>query len=131
MEDFSYLIFVDSSGPVHVRELTPKDFYLAQILRNEEKSLLPLAVKLIKNPESLEKLSSAKFRKVIDWISEHIFTGNIFSVENWMEVSFHLCKQRWDQSIDWLETQPMSKIHLMLQIYKNHVDEQEKMMKKR
>jgi hypothetical protein len=47
-----------------------------------------------------------------------------------MEVSYHLCKQRWDQSMDWLETQPMSKIQTMIEIVKKHAEEQEKQMNK-
>jgi hypothetical protein len=41
-----------------------------------------------------------------------------------------LCKQRWDQSLDWLEAQPISKILTMIQIVKNYAEEQEKQMKK-
>lgn len=33
--------------------------------------------------------------------------------------------------MEWLESQPMSKIQLMLQIYQNYVDEQDKLMKKK
>jgi hypothetical protein len=51
-------------------------------------------------------------------------------VENWLEVSFHLCKQRWDSSVDWLETQPMSKIFAMLDIVKSHVESQNDEIKK-
>jgi hypothetical protein len=47
-----------------------------------------------------------------------------------MEISFHLCKQRWDQSMDWLETQPISKITLMIDILKQFAEKQEDEMKK-
>jgi hypothetical protein len=46
-----------------------------------------------------------------------------------MEVSFHLCKQRWDQSMDWLENQPMSKIRVMISVLENYAEEQERLMK--
>lgn len=52
------------------------------------------------------------------------------SVENWLEIAFHLNKQRWDQSIDWLEAQPMSKIKTMIEINKKFADEQEAQVKK-
>lgn len=61
---------------------------------------------------------------------DNVFSDSILTVENWMEISFHLCKQRWDQSVDWLETQPMSKIKLMIDIVKKHGDQQEAELKK-
>ena len=63
-------------------------------------------------------------------MGETLLNQNILTVENWMEVSYHLCKQRWDSSMDWLETQPMSKIQTMIEIVKKHAEEQEKQMKK-
>jgi hypothetical protein len=67
---------------------------------------------------------------VFKWVSETILDKNILTVENWLEIGYHLCKQRWDSSIDWLEEQPMSKVQTMIQIIKNHAEEQEKEMKK-
>jgi hypothetical protein len=64
------------------------------------------------------------------WVSENILNENVLTVENWLEVAYHLCKQRWDSSVDWLEEQPMSKIQAMIQIVKNHAEEQEKEAKK-
>jgi hypothetical protein len=59
-------------------------------------------------------------------VSENVLKDNIFLVEDWLELSFHLCKQRWDSSMDWLETQPMSKIHHMSDITKRFAEEQAK-----
>jgi hypothetical protein len=47
-----------------------------------------------------------------------------------LELAYHLCKQRWDSSVDWLEGQPMSKIQAMIQVVDRHVSNQEKAMKK-
>jgi hypothetical protein len=66
---------------------------------------------------------------MIDWAASTLLEQNVLTVENWLEVAYHLCKQRWDQSIDWLETQPMSKIHTMIDIIKHHHSEQEKAQK--
>ena len=52
------------------------------------------------------------------------------NLKNWLEIAYHLCKQRWDNSIDWLEQQPMSKVNLMIDIVQKHNEEQEKQMKK-
>lgn len=75
-------------------------------------------------------MTATEFRQLAKWISENVLDKTILTVENWLEVAYHLCKQRWDSSIDWLETQPMSKINLMIDIVKKHADEQEKGMKK-
>lgn len=110
--------------------MTPKDFYLAQVLRQQEKSQVELILRLLLNNEILDEATATEFRQVIKWVSEVLLNQNILTVENWMEVSYHLCKQRWDQSMDWLETQPMSKIQTMIEIVKKHAEEQEKQMKK-
>jgi hypothetical protein len=86
---------------------------------------------LIQNPEVLDYVTSSNTRRVFLWISKNLLTETILTVENWLEVSFHLCKQRWDSSMDWLELQPMSKINAMISVMKNHAEEQEKAMKKR
>jgi len=69
-------------------------------------------------------------RAMFKWVSENILNESVLTVENWLEVAYHLCKQRWDSSVDWLEEQPMSKIQAMIQIVKNHAEEQEKEAKK-
>ncbi len=119
------------SGPTfHLREVCPKDFYLAQILRQKEEGYVPLVLRLLLNPEVLDEVTISETRAVIQWMSTTLFEQNILTVENWLEIAYHLCKQRWDSSVDWLETQPMSKIQTMIQIVKNHAEEQEKEMKK-
>jgi hypothetical protein len=103
---------------------------LAQILRNEEKGYFELILRLLLNPESLDNASVASSRAVIKWAAETLLDGTVLTVENWLEISYHLCKQRWDSSIDWLENQPMSKITVMIGIVKKHAEEQEAQMKK-
>ncbi len=51
-------------------------------------------------------------------------------VEQWLELAFHLCKQRWDSSVDWLENQPVSKILLMADIQSKFVEKQNEENKK-
>lgn len=119
------------SGSVfHLREVCPKDFYLAQTLRQKEEGYFPLALRLLKNPEVLDVSTASETRAVLKWVSSTLLDSTILTVENWLEIAYHLCKQRWDSSVDWLESQPMSKIQTMIQIVKNHAEEQEKEMKK-
>jgi hypothetical protein len=114
----------------HIREVRPKDFYFAQILRQNERSQLELFERLLLNPEVLEITSSFHTKRVLRWAVNSLLNQTVLTVENWLEVAFHLCKQRWDSSIDWLELQPMSKINAMISVMKNHAEEQEKEMKK-
>ena len=76
------------------------------------------------NPEVLEYYTIGQTRKLFEWATTELLQEKVLTVENWLEVSFHLCKQRWDSSVDWLETQPMSKIFAMLDIVKSHVESQ-------
>ena len=91
---------------------------------------MELISRLLLNPEILEHTSITKARTVIKWGADTLLDQTVLTVENWLEVAFHLCKQRWDSSIDWLETQPMSKINAMIDIMKTFADDQEKAMKK-
>lgn len=119
------------NGPTfHFREVTPKDFYLAQVLRQSESSQLELIQRLIVDDSVLDLATSSQTRKAFKWVIDTLLDKTILTLENWLEIAYHLCKQRWDSSIEWLETQPMSKINLMIDIVKKHADEQEKEMKK-
>jgi len=91
---------------------------------------MELMHRLILNPEVLDQVTATKARIFFSWIAENLLNETVFTVENWMEVSFHLCKQRWDATMEWLEEQPVSKIQMMIQIVKNHSEEQEKAAKK-
>jgi hypothetical protein len=114
----------------HFREVTPKDFYLAQVLRQAERSQLELVQRLLVDESILDEATAAQTRQAVKWACDTLLDKTILTLENWLEVAYHLCKQRWDSSIEWLETQPMSKINLMIEIVKKHADEQEKEMKK-
>jgi hypothetical protein len=115
---------------LHVREVTPKDFYLAQVLRQKERSYAELVERVILNPEVLDDIPSSVFKRYLQWVVDNLFEEKIYTLENWLEISFHLCKQRWDQSMEWLESQPISKITLMVQILNQFVEKQEDEMKK-
>lgn len=92
--------------------------------------MMPLIQRLIRNKETVEDFPAPVFKKFINWTVENILEENILTVENWLELSFHLCKQRWDQSMDWLETQPMSKVKAMIDILDSFNEAQSDMMKR-
>lgn len=92
--------------------------------------MVGLVERLILNPDCLDEMPSRVMASFLAWIAENILNEKVLTVENWLDISFHLCKQRWDQSMDWLEQQPMSKVFTMIEIVKKHAADQEKEMKK-
>jgi hypothetical protein len=130
VEDFTYLVNIPGAPQFHFREVTPKDFYFAQVLRASDRSLLELVERLLLNEEVLDYATYTQTSAVLRWVADNILTEKILTVENWLEVAYHLCKQRWDSSIEWLESQPMSKITAMISIVEKHAAAQEKEMKK-
>ena len=125
---------MNGKGPVHFRDLIPKDFYFVQILRNAEVDDRLLSMKiltrLILDEESLEDFSISQTQAIFTWAMENLLEAKIMPVENWLQTAFHLCKQRWDSSVDWLENQPVPKILLMIDIVNSHVKAQDAEMKK-
>ncbi len=129
-EDFTYFVSIPDGPTFHFREVTPRDFYFAQVLQQSERSQLELIERILINSNILDETTSTQTRYAIKWAVENLLDQTLLTVENWLETAYHLCKQRWDSSIEWLETQPMSKINLMIDIVKKHAEEQEKEMKK-
>ena len=116
---------------LHFRELTPKDFYFGQILRQQKRSYVELMERLLLSPEEeLDKVTATRFRSVMVWASENLLEERLFTVENWLKASFHLCKERWDSSMDWLETQPISKVLAMIDVMNQFHEKQADEMKK-
>lgn len=118
-------------GPTfHFREVSPKDFYFAQVLRQSDRSQVELIARLLVSDEVLDEATARQTQPALQWAAENLLDKTVLTVENWLEIAYHLCKQRWDSSVDWLESQPMSKINAMIEIVKHHAEEQEKEMKK-
>ncbi len=111
---------------VHVREIVPKDYVFAQMLRNSDKTPLLLFPKLIRNSECLDTLTRKEFIAIKDWISENLLQETIMRVEDWLKVAFALNKERWDSGIDWIESQPISKVLAMVDIQKELIEAQKK-----
>ena len=57
-----------------------------------------------------------EFNRLSLTLGEKILRGKVMTPNQWLELAFHLCKQRWDSSVEWLESQPMSKVNAMIQI---------------
>jgi len=125
---------VNGRGPVRFRDLTPKDFYFIQVLQNEKLSdsdvAIAMVTRVLLEEESLEWLSVHETRKAFEWVAENVLASRVMTVESWLQTAFHLCKQRWDASIEWMETLPVPKILLMIEILNQHIKAEEAAMKK-
>lgn len=64
------------------------------------------------------------------WLGENLLHEKVMKLDQWYETAFHLCKQRFDSTMDWMESQPVSKILLMAQVATKFAKEQEREMKK-
>ncbi len=119
------------------RELTPRDFYFFNLITNDYPDIsqnhliLLLMMRLTGLDEAgLETIPAKYIKPISDWLGPELLSEKVMTVEQWLEMAFHLCKQRWDQSIEWLEKQPVSKILLMAHILSQYVDKQNEEMKK-
>jgi len=125
---------VNGKGPVHFRDLTPKDFYFVQILQNEKLPEGEIAIQIlgrvVLDEENLDDLSISQTRKAFEWAMENVLSAKIMTVEAWLQTAYHLCKQRWDSSIEWMETLPVPKILLMIEIQNQHIKAEQAEMKK-
>ena len=64
------------------------------------------------------------------WMTANLLDEKIMKLDQWYETAFHLCKQRFDMTMDWMEQQPVPKILLMTQVATKFAKEQEREMKK-
>ena len=120
-----------------LRELCPQDFYWFAVVDNDypnmtqtHKTLLIIAMLSEEGEELLDRIPANSVAPLLWWINKNLLEERLMSLENWLTTAFHLQKQRWDESISWLETQPMSKILLMMNIQSKFNQEQEREMKK-
>ena len=133
--DFKYEVTVDGQLTLLLRELCPSDFYWFSLVENDfpelstsALSLLVLQLLLNADEDLLEKIPARMVRPLIWWMSENLVSGKVMKVDQWLETAFHLCKQRWDSSVDWMETQPISKILLMCTIQGKFAEQQNREM---
>lgn len=92
--------------------------------------ILVLLLDLDEESDLLELINNRHIGPLVSWTMTNLVSEKIMRVDQWLEMAFHLCKQRWDDSVEWLEMQPMSKIELMSRVVTKHVSEQNREMKK-
>jgi len=119
-----------------LREIRPKDFYWFAVVENDypdlsesHRTLLILVMLLEANEEDLMKIPARCLQPIIWWMSKNLLEERIMKLDSWLSTAFHLQKERWDSSIEWLEQQPMPKILLMINIQSKFAEEQSRKMK--
>ena len=120
-----------------LRELCPKDFYWFATVENDFPDLSPSVTGLLTllllldgREEDLELIPKRVVSALSWWIGPNLLNEKLMKLDQWYEVAFHLCKQRFDMTMDWMEDQPVPKILLMIQILTKHAKEQEREMRK-
>ena len=122
-----------------MREVCPRDFYWFSLVENDypdlEPGLFNILLLLIltdadEDNHELDLIPVQCLAPLSSWVMKELVSERIMKVEQWLEMSFHLCKQRWDDTTEWLESQPMSKILLMSRVVSKFVAEQNREMKK-
>ena len=117
--------------------MIPKDFYWFQLCENDFPDLgttlqflLILAMLLDDDETILESIPKRHVAPLSWWIGKEILSEKVMKLDDWFKISFHLCKQRFDSTMEWLENQPVPKIMLMTNTLTAFNKEQEREMRK-
>lgn len=120
-----------------LREIRPSDFYLISSWRKDGtpetrirfKILLLLSLgefrAFLKNASAKEAMSLLK------WLQEELLDGQLMEPKNWLELAYVLSKERWNSSLDWLESQPISKVLAMYDVSLDCYEKQKAAMKRK
>ena len=128
---------IDSYSTYLLREVCPRDYYWFALLENDfpdcpplVSNLLTLALLMDGDEEDLMRIPKCEVGPLLWWAVDNLLNEKIMKLDQWYETAFHLCKQRFDATMDWMESQPVSKILLMTQVVTKYAKEQEREMKK-
>lgn len=136
--DFKYDIIVDGKFTVTLREVCPRDFYWFSLVENDFPDISPtlmnvlilvLLTDLDEDSDQLYLIPNSSLTPLMEWTMRELITEKVMKLDQWFEMAYHLCKQRWNDSVEWLELQPMSKILLMSRVVSKFVAEQNREMK--
>jgi hypothetical protein len=92
--------------------------------------VMALLLDIDEDDEKLASVPKDMIGPIWWWINQNLLEEKLMKLEQWFRLSFHLCKQRWDDSVDWMESLPMSKILLMSSVMSDFASEQNREMKK-
>jgi hypothetical protein len=124
---------------VILREVCPRDFYWFALVENDFPDIKPqllnllLLIMLMEDGDDnhhLEEIPVRNLNPLVWWMQENLISGKVMSLTDWLTSAFHLSKERWTDSVEWMESQPMSKVLLMFNIHKKYVEDHNKEMKR-
>ena len=128
---------IDNYSTHVLREVCPRDYYWFALIENDFADVNPLitnlqtlALLLEGDEEDLMLVPRSAVTPLVWWMTENLLNEKVMKLDQWYETAFHLCKQRFDVTMDWMESQPVSKILLMTQVITKFAKEQEREMKK-
>ena len=114
-----------------MRELRPKDFYFFSLIENDYPDITQNHLRILVimrlcdlTEDDLLEIPSRYIEPLARWMGTEILEEKVMRLDQWLEMAFHFCKQRWDQSLGWLEDQPISKILVMAKILTDFVEKQ-------
>ena len=93
-------------------------------------NLQALAILMDGDEDILYNVPKKDIAVLLWWASKNLLEEKIMKLDQWYETAFHLCKQRFDITMDWLEGQPLPKILLMVSVLNKFAKEQEREMRK-
>ena len=137
--DFTYSVTLGGTLLGEFRELTPKDLYYIEILKKENGGEdIPETFFLVEMVSHLSEcemdmildLPVRQFRVLARWFAGEILEGKVMTPYQFLEIAFHLMKQRWDSTLEWLEDQPMSKVLTMVDVLSKFTERQNKEMQR-
>lgn len=135
--DFHWDVTIDGETRYVIRDVIPKDFYWYALVENDYPDMTPshrmlqLVSMLLDQDESvLDEIPIHHFKVLTWWLSANVLEEKIMSLDQWYQTAFHLCKQRYDATMEWMEEQPVPKILLMIQTLSQYAKEQEREMRK-
>lgn len=119
------------------REVIPKDFYWFALVENDFPDISPtlqmllvISMLLDSDESVLDDIPKRHIGALNWWVSREVLNEKIMKLDQWYDTAFHLCKQRFDSTMDWMENEPVSKLLLMTHTVSKFAKEQEREMRK-
>lgn len=135
--DFCWDVVVDEEVHYVFRDVIPKDFYWFALVENDfpdlnpaHQMLLIIVMLLDEDEEILDQIPPHHIAPLSQWLTENLLNEKIMKLDQWYDMAFHLCKQRFDATMGWMEEQPMPKLTLMASTVTKFAKEQEREMRK-
>lgn len=117
LENFDYVISYQGLDMV-IRELCIKDYYIGdEIELHSFEYFYTLFSKCCKS-HNVDELSLKTIKPILNWFIENLYSN--INLNDWYKTSYFLLRGRWGSDLDWLESQPMSRLLKMIEMMNLH-----------